>query len=90
VCDCLVRAILGVVNDTTPAAQRRYDELLRGRSPAERLTIAMSLSRAIRRLAVAGIKAAHPNASSREVEAQLAARLYGAEIAKRLFGHRAG
>jgi hypothetical protein len=79
--------IFRAVNDTSPAAQRRYDELLRQQTPAERLAIAMSLTRAVRNLAVAGIRAARPSASPREVTAELATRLYGQDVAKRLFGH---
>jgi len=79
---------LCAVDDTSPAARRRYDELLRQRTPAQRLAIAMSLSRAVRGLAVAGIRSAQPNASPREVQAELAARMYGQEVAKRLFGPR--
>jgi hypothetical protein len=60
--------------------------LLRQQSPAQRLAIALSLSRAVRDLAVAGIRAAHPEATQREVDARLAERLYGPEIARRLFG----
>ena len=56
------------------------------RTPAERLVFAMSLSRAVRELAVAGIRASHPDASQRQVAAHLAARLYGVEAATRLFG----
>lgn len=74
------------MNDTSPAAQLRYEELLRQRTPAERLAIAMTLSRAVRELAIAGIRAAHPNASPREVQAELAARMYGSEVKRRLFG----
>ena len=75
------------MNDTSPAAQRRYEELLRQRTPAQRLAIAISLTRAVRELALAGIRSAHPNASPREVQEELAARMYGPELAKRLFGH---
>jgi hypothetical protein len=74
------------VNDTSAVAQSRYDELLRAQTPAERLAIAMSLTRAVRTVAVAGIRAAHPNASAGEVDARLVARLYGPEIARRIFG----
>jgi hypothetical protein len=74
------------VNDTSPAAQKRYRELLSQRTPAERLGIAMSLSRAVRELAVAGIRAAHPDASERRVAAMLAERLYGKAVAIRLYG----
>jgi hypothetical protein len=82
-------SIIRCVSDTSPAAQRRYDDLLRQRTPVQRLATAVSLSRAVRTMAVAGIRAAHPNASPREVAAQLAERLYGQEVSKRLFGHLA-
>jgi hypothetical protein len=74
------------VNDTSPAAQKRYQELLSQRTPAERLRIAISLSRSVRELAVAGIREAHPNASERFVAAKLAERLYGTAVAVRLYG----
>jgi hypothetical protein len=74
------------VNDTSPDAQRRYEELLRAQTPAQRLAIAVSLTGAVRTLAVAGIRAAHPNASVGEIDARLATRMYGAEVALRLFG----
>lgn len=79
-------AYLSAVNDTSPKAQARYEELLRAQTPAQRLAIAMSLTRAVRTLALAGIRAAHPDASAREVDARLAARMYGPAVAMRLFG----
>ena len=78
------------MNDTSREAQRRYDELLRHRTPAQHLAIALSLSRAVRRLAMAGIRSMYPDASPRELEARLAHRLYGADVARRLFGSSAG
>jgi hypothetical protein len=77
-----------VVQDTSPTAQGRYDELLRAQTPAQRIAIAVSLSRSVRELAVAGIRAARPNASPSEVDAELAARMYGPEVAARLFSRR--
>lgn len=46
----------------------------------------MSLGRAVRELAVAGIRAAHPGVSEPQIAARLAARLYGADVARRLYG----
>ena len=83
-----IRLSLRALNDTSPSALRRYDELLRQQTPAQRLAIAMSLSRAVRELAIAGIRSARPNASPREVQEELAVRMYGREVAKRLFGPR--
>jgi hypothetical protein len=46
----------------------------------------MSLNRAVRTMAVAGIRATFPNATPREIQARLAARMYGAAVARRFFG----
>jgi len=63
--------------DTTPAQFERYMNLLRGASEAERLRSAVALSMGVRRLAEAGIRLRHPNASEEEVQVRLAVRLYG-------------
>jgi hypothetical protein len=78
------------VEDTSAKANRRYFELLTQAGPAKRLAICASLTRATRELAMAGIKAAHPGRtlSNRELRQQLAERLYGTKVARRLFaGH---
>jgi len=46
----------------------------------------MRLSRGVRELAIAGIRQMHPNASEDELRVRLTVRLYGSEVAKRLFG----
>jgi hypothetical protein len=74
------------VDDTSAAARLRYHELVRARTPGERLEMAASLSLSVREMAVAGIRARHPDASERDVQRALAARLYGKEVAERLFG----
>lgn len=68
------------VDDTSAAAERRYFELLRLKSPSERLAIAVRLSHAVRELAVAGVKQREPHATPREIRRGLAERLYGAEV----------
>jgi len=79
------------VDDTSAQANRRYFELLRQAGPAKRLAICAGLTNATRELAVAGIRAANPGRtlSPREVQRLLAARLYGAEVSRRLFGETA-
>jgi hypothetical protein len=59
---------------------------LRGQAPHERLAQATALTRAVRELAVAGIRQRHPNASETEVRIRLVVRLYGRPAARRLFG----
>jgi hypothetical protein len=74
------------VHDTSPAADARYHDLLRAMPPYRRLEAAMGLSRTVRELAMAGIRARHPGAGEDEVKVRLAVRLYGRATAARLFG----
>jgi len=76
-----------VNRDTSPAAIDRYHELLRAQAPHERLEQAMALTAAVRELAMAGIRARHPGASADEMRVRLTVRLYGRDVAQRLFGH---
>lgn len=74
------------MDDTGEKANRRYHELLRARAPHERLAQAVSLTKMVRDLAVAGIKSRHPAADADEIRIRLAVRLYGRDAAERLFG----
>lgn len=74
-----------MLSDTSSRAEERYYELLRARSPRERLVTAVLLTSAVRKLAEAAIRNADPGATERVVRARLADRLYGQETAKRLF-----
>jgi hypothetical protein len=81
---------LAFVRDTSPKANARYFELLRQAGPERRLAICLGLSRATRELAIAGIKRSHPDRvfSDHELRQKLAERLYGAEVARRVFAGR--
>jgi hypothetical protein len=81
---------LTFVSDTSPKANARYFELLRQAGQERRLAICIGLSRATRELAVAGIRHAHPDhpISDGELRQKLAERLYGAEVARRVFAGR--
>jgi hypothetical protein len=74
------------VDDTSAKANARYHALLERMPPSARLEASMRLSQAVRELAIAGIRARHPDASDDEVRVRLAVRLYGRESARRLFG----
>lgn len=78
------------MNDTSPAARARYFELLRQAGPSKRLAMCASLTQAVRELAIAGIKASHPGRplGPEELREKLAERLYGAEVARRVFARR--
>jgi hypothetical protein len=75
-----------VHGDTSSAAVARYHELLRAQAPHQRLEQANALIAAVRELAVAGLRARHPDASPEELRKRLTVRLYGREVAARLFG----
>lgn len=72
--------------DTVPRQQARYIELLRAQPPEDRLRKAGALTRAVRRMAEAGIRQRFPEADDTEVRVRLAVRLYGRDVALRLFG----
>jgi hypothetical protein len=74
-----------VMSDTSAEAEQRYFELIRSQTPLARVTTAARLSSAVRQLAEAAIRAQHPTATAAVVRAHLAARLYGREVALRLF-----
>ena len=75
----------GTWHDTSPAAEARYFELLAERSPVERLAIALRLSTMVRTLAEAAIRADAPALADRAVRNRLADRLYGPEVAEKVF-----
>jgi hypothetical protein len=75
-----------VHRDTGSAAVDRYHQLLRAQAPRERLEQANALTTAVRELAVAGLRTRHPDASADELRVRLTVRLYGRDVARRLFG----
>jgi hypothetical protein len=72
--------------DTHPRQQARYIELLRAQSPKDRLLKAGALTEAVRYLAEVGIRERFPHADATEVRVRLAERIYGRDVALRLFG----
>lgn len=74
----------GEMLDTSPEARTRYFDLLARLTPAERARKVVSLGRAARALARAGIRRSQPDASPDAVELELVARLYGPAVAHRL------
>ncbi|HEY3665173.1 MAG TPA: hypothetical protein VGL19_04195 [Polyangiaceae bacterium] len=74
-----------MIRDTSERALGRYYELLRAQTPLARITTAAGLSSAVRELAEAAIRTDDPEAPAHIVRARLARRLYGCEVAARLF-----
>ena len=83
--DGLVDERFGEMLDTPPEQRRKYYELIRGLSVADRARKVVGLCRTVRALAVAGIRATHPDAGPEEIRRHLLLRLYGRD-ATRLFG----
>ena len=73
--------------DTSPEQKRRYYELLRHLTPAQRLHAMSAATRRMRMMAEAGIRRRHPGASDKQVRFELVRLLYGEEAARRLAGY---
>jgi hypothetical protein len=73
------------VQDTSPASKARYYELLRNLPTDRRAQAMLQLSRAVRELALTGIRERHPTATEPELQVRLTVRLYGRAVAQRLF-----
>lgn len=71
--------------DTSAEADRVVFEKLRAMSPADRLTLALSLSQSVRELALAGVRQRHPHASVREQLLRLAVTIHGRDLATRAY-----
>ena len=65
------------MDDTSPAAQKRYFELLALQTPGQRLAMCARLTRAMRTMAMAGLREQHPHATDAELTRRLATRIYG-------------
>ncbi len=74
------------MGDTSPRAEQRYLELRRAQPPEQRLRQVVLLTQTVRKLALAGLRERHPEASEFELRTRLTVRLYGREVAERLFG----
>lgn len=80
----------GEMLDTPPDARARYYDMIRRLTPEQRAAKVVSLSRAARDLARAGIRQRRPEASAVDVEIELVSRLYGPEAARLLGPHLTG
>jgi len=67
--------------DTSPEAEKILVAKLREAGSTKRLAIALSLTTAMRRLSLAGLKRRHPDASERSLLLRMARLTYGKEVA---------
>lgn len=72
--------------DTSPAAERILIEGYRRMTPSQKLRRVQLLSRMVQRLALADIKANHPDASERELRLRLASRSLDHDLLRKFCG----
>jgi hypothetical protein len=73
--------------DTTPEAEAVWLELWRNAPVGRKVNAVEAGSRAIRELALAGVKQRHPNLEGAELTQRWAEALWGTELAQRAFGN---
>jgi predicted RNA-binding Zn ribbon-like protein len=72
--------------DTDPRALEVWRNLLRSKTPGERLMMALQLSEMAIRMSEAGVRTQYPNASEREVFLRAAARRLPRDLMIRAYG----
>jgi len=72
--------------DTSPEAERVLIDLLRRAPPWKKFAAIDDTTRAMRELALIGLKERHPRASPEELRRRLAGLLLGEDLAERVFG----
>ena len=77
-----------VPRDTSPEAMRVQIEVWRRMTDSRRFAAAMELSENLRRMALAGIRASHPEYSEEEAKLALFERMHGKELVDRVWRRR--
>lgn len=77
-----------VPRDTTPEAMRVQIEVWRRMGGSRRLAMAMELTESVRRMALNGIRASHPEYSEEEARLALFERMHGKEFVDRIWRNR--
>jgi hypothetical protein len=72
-------------DDTSPEIEAMQIEAWRAMTPGERLTLVANASRSLRRLALAGLRARHPDATELELVHRFAIQTLGPELALRVY-----
>jgi hypothetical protein len=77
------------VIDTDPDVRRRQLDQLRAMTPTDRVALADRLSQDVTLLAIAGIRADHPDATPAQIRHELASRRFGRSLADAAYPHDA-
>ena len=75
-----------MLSDTSPAAQRIYEQAIARLTPDERVAITMEMIAVTDDLVRAGVRLRHPVATGEEFEYQFLRAKYGPELAGRVYG----
>ncbi|MCG3154906.1 MAG: hypothetical protein DKINENOH_01502 [bacterium] len=73
-------------SDTHPKMEALQIQLWRQASPTRKLNMLAQLNSSDRMLALAGLRAQHPQASAAELRRKLADLLLGEELARKVYG----
>jgi hypothetical protein len=74
------------LEELSPKQQERYFKYLASLPLEKRLLMVFDVIDTARAFMEAGIRRLHPHASHREIQAHIAARLCGPEVARRCYG----
>ncbi len=72
-------------DDTSPAAEAKLIELLRKKTPEEKLRMVNQLNAGVRTVTMSGLKLRFPHADDKELKQRLAELLLGSARAKTVF-----
>jgi hypothetical protein len=72
-------------DDTSPAAEEKLLELLRTKTPCEKLSMVNQLNASVRTLAMSGLRSRYPDAEEIELKRRFADLVLGAERASVVF-----
>ena len=75
-----------LMDDTPPEIEEIWLEMLRKRTPAERLRRVGELSAALQQMAEAETRRRHPDATEREIKLRVASRRIPADLMRKAFG----
>lgn len=74
-----------IFDDTTPAAEAKLIELLRLKTPQEKLRMVNQLNAGVRTVTMSGLKLRFPDADGKELKLKLAEMLLGPERARTVY-----
>ena len=77
----------GEMLDTTPERRAQCYALLSRLTPQQRARSVVGLTKAVRLMARAAIRRDFPSAGPEELDVRLAVRLYGPQLAARVYGY---